>query len=284
MNQNLMDQKWKNLGLYYRDVGHVQPKQRLSREEECQLGILAQAGDQKAKDRLVEANLLFVIDTAQKYQDSGVPLPDLIEAGNLGAIIAANHFDGTKGYKFISYAVWWIRQMILLEIALARPIRLPLNQIGLLHQISRTTDVLRQKFDTEPQIEEVAEALGADVHKIRAVLERGKGVKSLDSIFKNREDTLYEILKDTSIPFPDKEAEDESLRKGIERVLKTLPEREAEIVRLYYGLSDRGERTVSEIGEIFKVSKQRVSQIKIRALNRLRHPDRKKQLKEIRGY
>jgi RNA polymerase primary sigma factor len=257
-----------SLQRYLEDVAASQP---LSSEEEIELARRIKLGDLNARTKLVEANLRFVISVAREYQNQGVPLADLISAGNIGLITAAERFDETKGFKFISYAVWWIRQAVLQTLAEhSRVVRLPLNRVDLLRRISR--------FSSDRQ-EEIAEELGISVDQVMETLASGQRILSLDATFDdNDENSLMEIMADSRQEPPDALLMRNSLEEEIELALGTLEEREAEVVRLYFGLGGVNEMTLEEIGVKFGLTRERVRQIKEKALRKLRHPTRGKKL------
>ena len=242
----IMIQDSESLDLYLRDIASSEP---LSGEEEIELARKIRRGNQRARDKLVSANLRFVVSVAREYQNHGVPLADLISAGNMGLMTAAERFDGTRGFKFISYAVWWIRQAIHQSLAQdSRVVRLPINRIDLLHNISKVS----------------------------------RDVWSLDASFKEDDDhSLLHVLPDNTQSSPDNQVVEESVRNQVEMVLETLDGREAEVLRLYFGLGDEEPMTLEEIGVRFNLTRERVRQIKEKALRRLRHPRRRAQLEPL---
>ena len=258
---------------YLEEVASSQP---LSSKEEVKLASRIHKGDLKARATLVEANLRFVITVAREYQNQGVPLVDLISAGNIGLITAAERFDETKGFKFISYAVWWIRQSILQTLAEhSRVVRLPLNRVDLLRRISRYTSSRQQETSTRPAEEEIAEELGITVEQVMDTLTSGQRVLSLDaSLGDDEENSLLEIMPDKSQEPPDTMALRNSLEEEITHALSTLDAREQEVIRLYFGLGGGEEMTLEEIGMQFRLTRERVRQIKEKALRKLRHPTR----------
>lgn len=259
------------LNSYFVEISGSQP---LSRKKEVELAARIQQGDERARDELVEANLRFVVDVAKNYQNRGLDLSDLISAGNLGLLTAAERFDGTKGYKFISYAVWWIRQSILQSIAeQGRLVRLPFNKLGLLREISR----LVHKFegDREPNIEEIAERLDVPVRDVLDTLTTAKPMHSLDDV--DEEDdrpALLNALADPGQPTPDEGLWRDWAKGQLQQVLGTLHEREQFVLRLYFGLEGSRELTLEEIGELMGVTRERVRQIKKRSIEKLNHPSR----------
>ena len=268
------------LDLYLRDIASSEP---LSAKTEIALAQRIRKGDQKARDRLVSANLRFVVSVAREYQNHGVPLADLISAGNVGLMTAAERFDGTRGFKFISYAVWWIRQAIHQSLAQdSRVVRLPINRIDLLHNISKVSRELRQASEADPEPETIAKKLGVSVEMVKDTLLRARDVWSLDASFKEDDDhSLLHVLSDESQKAPDIDVMDESVRDQVEDVLDSLDARESEVLRLYFGLGDDEAMTLEEIGTRFSLTRERVRQIKEKALRRLRHPRRRAQLEPL---
>jgi len=241
---------------------------------------------EKALNRLVEANLRFVVSVAKQYQNQGLSLQDLINEGNVGLIKAAKRFDETRGFKFISYAVWWIRQAILQALAeRARIIRLPLNKIGSLNKIIRAYAKLEQTLEREPSIEEISKELEIAPKDVKQALKAQNRHISFDAPVNSDDDAnnLYELLPNLSSKAPDKQLINESLKKEIERALKTLTPREADIIKLYYGINTVEPLTLEEIGDEFDLTRERVRQIKERAIRRLKHISRSKILKTYIG-
>lgn len=262
------------LDLYLRDISSSEP---LSGPEEVELSRLIRKGNQKARDELVQANLRFVVSVAREYQNHGVPLSDLISAGNVGLMTAAERFDGTRGFKFISYAVWWIRQAIHQSLAQdSRVVRLPINRIDLLHNISKVSRELRQTTEAEPEPEVIAKELGVSEEMVKDTLLRARDVWSLDASFKEDDDhSLLNVLPDSTLEAPDTEVLEDSVKTQVEEVLESLDDREQEVLRLYFGLrGDDEPMTLEEIGVRFNLTRERVRQIKEKALVRLRHPRR----------
>ncbi|HEX7089778.1 MAG TPA: sigma-70 family RNA polymerase sigma factor [Longimicrobiales bacterium] len=257
----------------------------LSREEEAELARLIKQGDEEALDKLVRSNLRFVVSVAKKYQNQGVALGDLINEGNLGLIRAARKFDETKGIKFISYAVWWIRQAILQALAeQSRIVRVPLNRAGALHRIGRRSSVLLQELGREPTIEEIAEELELSHEEVQRTLAISQSHLSLDAPITPGEDSrLLDYLPDQFSPGPDDETYDRALSTTIEEALGTLKEREAKILRLYFGLDGQEPMTLEEIGSLLGITRERVRQIKEKALARLRHASRSRFLETFLG-
>lgn len=261
---------------YLEDVASSQP---LSSAEEVALAVRIREGDQKARAKLIEANLRFVITVAYEYQNQGVPLVDLISAGNVGLITAAERFDETRGFKFISYAVWWIRQSILQTLAEhARVVRLPLNRVELLRRISRCKNNQKQEPSTRTAEEEIAEELDIPVEQVTDILTSGQRTLSLDTSLGEGENSLLEMMPDNSQEPPDAMTLRNTLKDEISSALSTLDEREQKVIRLYFGLGGGAEMTLEEIGKQFRLTRERIRQIKEKALRKLRHPTRGRKL------
>ena len=239
------------------------------------------AGDTIALEKLTKANLRFVVSVAKQYQNQGLTLPDLINEGNLGLIKAAQRFDETRGFKFISYAVWWIRQSILQALAeQSRIVRLPLNKIGSINKINKMYAYLEQAHERVPSAEEIAKELDMSVNDVKESMKNAGRHISMDAPLVEGEDSnLYDVLRSSESPNPDKELILDSLRTEIERALETLTPREADVIRLYFGLGDQHAMTLEEIGETFELTRERVRQIKEKAIRRLKHTSRSKILK-----
>jgi RNA polymerase primary sigma factor len=265
-NESSLDQYLKEISAY----------PLLKREEEVELAKRIRDGDEEALDKLVRSNLRFVVSVAKKYQNQGVALSDLINEGNLGLIRAAHKFDETKGIKFISYAVWWIRQAILQALAeQSRIVRVPLNRAGALHRIGKRSAALLQELGREPTVEELADELDLSEDEVRRTLSLSQTHLSLDAPLTPGEDNrLLDYLPDQFAPGPDDETYDRALMDTVEEALGTLKEREAKILRLYYGLDSQEPMTLEEIGSILGITRERVRQIKEKALLRLRHASR----------
>lgn len=269
-----------SLDKYLREISNVK---LLTPEEEIDYAKRIKKGDHDALEKLTKANLRFVVSVAKQYQNQGLSLGDLINAGNLGLIKAASRFDETRGFKFISYAVWWIRQSILQSLAeQARIVRLPLNRIGVLNKIEKIFTSLEQEFEREPSPSEIANELKINPKDVFEALNSPGTYLSLDAPF-NREDEnrLVDMLENTELPPPDKKLIFESLIIEIERALSTLNKREAEVIRLYFGIGIENSLTLEEIGEKFNLTRERVRQIKEKALRRLRHASRSKLLRKF---
>ncbi len=261
---------------YLEDVASSQP---LSSAEEVALAVRIRKGDQKARAKLIEANLRFVITVAYEYQNQGVPLVDLISAGNVGLITAAERFDEKRGFKFISYAVWWIRQSILQTLAEhARVVRLPLNRVELLRRISRYRSNQQRETSMRSAEEEIAEELDIPVEQVTDILTSGQRTLSLDTTLGDGENSLLEMMPDNSQEPPDAMALRNTLKAEISSALSTLDEREQKVIRLYFGLGGNAEMTLEEIGKKFRLTRERIRQIKEKALRKLRHPTRGRKL------
>lgn len=271
-----------SLDKYLHEIGKVD---LISAEEEVELARRIKQNDAQALDRLIKANLRFVVSVSKQYQNQGLSLPDLINEGNLGLIKAAQRFDETRGFKFISYAVWWIRQSILQALAeQARIVRLPLNKIGSINKINKTFAELEQKFEREPSVAEIAQVLEVAPDDIKeAIRSSGRHVSMDAPLTPGEEGSMYDVMLSTDSPSPDKGLITESLRKEIERALSTLTYREASIIRLYFGLNGKHPHTLEEIGETFNLTRERVRQIKEKAIKRLKHTTRSKILKTYLG-
>ncbi len=271
-----------SLEKYLQEIGEVE---LLSTEEEISLARRIREGDQSSLEKLTKANLRFVVSVAKQYQNQGLSLGDLINEGNLGLIKAAKRFDETRGFKFISYAVWWIRQSILQALAeQSRVVRLPLNRVGALNKIGKAFSNLEQEFEREPSPEEIAEQLDMTAFEVTDTLKMSGRHLSMDAPFNQGEDNrLLDIIHNDRAPSPDHGLMEESLKKEVERALQTLSRREAEVVRLYFGLNREHPLTLEEIGEKFNLTRERVRQIKEKAIRRLRHTSRSKSLRSYLG-
>ncbi len=271
-----------SLDKYLQEIGKVD---LITADEEVELAQRIKAGDQTALEKLTKANLRFVVSVAKQYQNQGLTLPDLINEGNLGLIKAAQRFDETRGFKFISYAVWWIRQSILQALAeQSRIVRLPLNKIGSINKINKTFAFLEQAHERMPSAEEIAMELDMTVEDVKQSLKNSGRHVSMDAPLIDGEDSnLYDVLRSGESPNPDKDLLHESLRTEIERALETLTPREADVIRLYFGLAGQHSMTLEEIGETFDLTRERVRQIKEKAIRRLKHTSRSKILKTYLG-
>jgi RNA polymerase primary sigma factor len=268
----------RSLDLYLREIGETP---LISSQEEISLARRIKEGDKEALEELTKANLRFVVSVAKQYQNQGLSLADLINEGNIGLIKAAKRFDETRGFKFISYAVWWIRQAILQALAeQSRIVRLPLNRVGALHRIGKISSNLEQEFGREPMTEEIAERLEMTPEEVSETLKISNNHLSLDAPFNEGEDSnLLDVLKDEFQPAPDRDLLGESLKVEIGKALGTLTEREAEVIILYFGIKRPKPMTLEEIGNRFNLTRERVRQIKEKAIRRLRHASRSRRLK-----
>jgi len=271
-----------SLDKYLQEIGRVD---LITADDEVELAQKIRAGDKLALEKLTKANLRFVVSVAKQYQNQGLTLPDLINEGNLGLIKAAQRFDETRGFKFISYAVWWIRQSILQALAeQSRIVRLPLNKIGSINKINKMYAFLEQTNERPPSLEEIAKELDMTVNDVRESMKNSGRHLSMDAPLVEGEDSnLYDVLRSGESPNPDKDLILDSLRTEIERALETLTPREADVVRLYFGLVNEHPMTLEEIGEMFDLTRERVRQIKEKAVRRLKHTSRSKILKTYLG-
>jgi len=271
-----------SLDKYLQEIGKVD---LLIPQEEIELARRIKKGDQRALEKLTKANLRFVVSVAKQYQNQGLSLGDLINEGNLGLIKAAKRFDETRGFKFISYAVWWIRQSILQALAeQSRIVRLPLNRVGALNKIGKAFSTLEQEFEREPSASELAEELDMSLFEVSDTLKISGRHLSMDAPFAQGEDNrLLDVIQDSRQPSPDSTLMEESLREEVRRALNTLSDREAQVIRLYFGLDQEHSLTLEEIGEKFNLTRERVRQIKEKAIRRLRHASRSKALRAYLG-
>ena len=271
-----------SLDKYLQEIGKVE---LITAEEEVQLAKKIRNGDEIALERLTKANLRFVVSVAKQYQNQGLSLPDLINEGNLGLIKAAQRFDETRGFKFISYAVWWIRQSILQALAeQSRIVRLPLNKIGSINKINKAYAKLEQENERDPSADEIASVLDMSLNDVRESQRNAGRHVSMDAPLLEGEDSnLYDVIMSGESPSPDQSLMLNSLGTEIERSLTTLTEREADVVRLYFGLQSQHPMTLEEIGERFDLTRERVRQIKEKAIRRLKHTSRSKILKTYLG-
>ena len=269
------------LDRYLQEIGH---EDLISVDEEVELAQRIKKGDKRALERLTKANLRFVVSVAKQYQNQGLSLPDLINEGNLGLIKAAKKFDETRGFKFISYAVWWIRQSILQAIAeQSRIVRLPLNQVGSVNKINRLVNSFEQENERRPSVDEIADNIDLPEDKIADALNVNTHHVSVDAPFQEGEDnSLLDVLPNTDIPSADSELVHESLREEIARVLETLTQRERNVVEAFFGIG-QAEMTLEEIGDKYGLTRERVRQIKEKAIRRLRHNTKNKYLKSYLG-
>ena len=281
ITKSITNRESASLDKYLQEIGR---EDLITVEEEVELAQRIKKGDRKALDKLTKANLRFVVSVAKQYQNQGLSLPDLINEGNVGLIKAAEKFDETRGFKFISYAVWWIRQSILQALAeQSRIVRLPLTQVGSLNKISKALSKFEQEHERRPSSEELAKELGVDEGKISDTLKVGGRHISVDAPFvEGEENSLLDVLQDSNSPNADKELIDESLAKEIDRSLATLTERESDIIKMFFGIGYQ-EMTLEEIGDKFGLTRERVRQIKEKAIRRLRNNSRSKLLKTYLG-
>lgn len=273
-----------SLDKYLQEIGRVD---LISADEEVELARKIKQGDQDALERLTKANLRFVVSVAKQYQNQGLTLPDLINEGNLGLIKAAQRFDETRGFKFISYAVWWIRQSILQALAeQSRIVRLPLNKIGSINKVNRAFSKLEQEFERPPTMPELAEVLEMSLEDVKQSLQNSGRHVSMDAPLSNDESssgTMYDVMSNDHVPGPESDIMAESLRKEIERSLHTLTTREADVIRLYFGMEGSHSMTLEEIGQRFDLTRERVRQIKEKAIRRLKHTTRSRVLRSYLG-
>jgi len=282
ITKQLTNREAASLEKYFQEIGKVE---LISANKEVELAQRIKVGDQVAFERLIKANLRFVVSVAKQYQNQGLALPDLINEGNLGLIKAAKRFDETRGFKFISYAVWWIRQSILQALAeQSRIIRLPLNKIGLLGKINKIYTFLEQENERPPSLEEISEKLNMNVSEVKKTVKNSKNHVSLDApLIEGENSNLYDVLNIGNFPNPDKELVQESLKTEIKRALQTLKPKEANIVQLYFGLENTPEMTLEEIGKSLHLTRERVRQIKEKSIRRLKSATRSKLLKTYLG-
>jgi RNA polymerase primary sigma factor len=282
ISKQITNRESQSLDKYLQEIGRVD---LITAEVEVELAKRIREGDQVALEKLTKANLRFVVSVAKQYQNNGLTLGDLINEGNLGLIKAAKRFDEKRGFKFISYAVWWIRQSIMQALAeQSRIVRLPLNRVGSLSKISKTFSELEQKFQREPSTEEVAEMIGVTIEEVQNNLKVSGRHVSMDAPFaQGEENSLLDVLTDANESTPDSALISNSLTMEVQRALATLTEREAQVLGLYFGLNNNTAMTLEEIGEKFKLTRERVRQIKEKATRRLRHTSRSKTLKSYLG-
>jgi RNA polymerase primary sigma factor len=281
ITRSITNRESASLDKYLQEIGH---EELVTVEEEVDLAQRIRKGDRKALEKLTKANLRFVVSVAKQYQNQGLSLPDLINEGNLGLIKAAEKFDETRGFKFISYAVWWIRQSILQAIAeQSRIVRLPLNQVGSVNKINRAYNKFEQEHERRPSVDEIAESVDLPHDKIEDALKVNSRHISVDAPFTDgEENSLLDVLPNLDAPMADKELVVESLRNEITRALKTLNERERNIIEAFFGIN-RQEMTLEEIGDKYGLTRERVRQIKEKAIRHLRHDTKSKMLKTYLG-
>lgn len=282
ISKQVTNRETASLDKYLQEIGKVE---LITADEEVELARRIKAGDQVALEKLTKANLRFVVSVSKQYQNQGLSLPDLINEGNLGLIKAAQRFDETRGFKFISYAVWWIRQSILQALAeQSRIVRLPLNKIGSINKITKAYAQLEQEYEREPKASEIAELLDITEIEVKESMRNSGRHVSMDApLIQDEENNMYDVLRNEEGQTPDQGLNYESLRKEIERAISTLPQREADVIRLYFGLEGKHPMTLEEIGEKFDLTRERVRQIKEKAVRRLKHASRSKILKTYLG-
>lgn len=271
-----------SLDKYLQEIGKVE---LITAEEEVELARRIRQGDQAALEKLTKANLRFVVSVSKQYQNQGLSLPDLINEGNLGLIKAAQRFDETRGFKFISYAVWWIRQSILQALAeQSRIVRLPLNKIGSINKINKAFSKLEQEYEREPSAEEIAELLELTENDVKESMKNSGRHVSMDApLVQGEESNMYDVLRSSDSPSPEAGLINDSLRREIDRALSTLTSREADVIKYYFGLNGEHAMTLEEIGEKFDLTRERVRQIKEKAIRRLKQTSRSKILKTYLG-
>jgi RNA polymerase primary sigma factor len=282
ITKSITNRETASLDKYLQDIGK---EELITAEEEVELAKRIKSGDHLALEKLTKANLRFVVSVAKQYQNQGLSLPDLINEGNLGLIKAAKRFDETRGFKFISYAVWWIRQSILQALAeQSRLVRLPLNQVGSLNKIKKATSRLEQRFERAPSVDEIAELMELPEYKIDKAMKITTRYVSVDAPLNQEEDTKFlDVFVSDDVPKTDSDLMRESLNKEIQRSLATLTEKERDVINLYYGIGMAHGLTLEEIGAKFDLTRERVRQIKENAIRRLKHTSRSKLLKAYLG-
>jgi RNA polymerase primary sigma factor len=283
ITKSITNRESQSLEKYLQEIGKVE---LISPEEEVKLAALIRQGDQRALDRLTKANLRFVVSVAKQYQNQGLSLPDLINEGNVGLIKAAQRFDETRGFKFISYAVWWIRQSILQSLAeQSRIVRLPLNKVGLTNRVQKAYSLLEQQFEREPSAEELAEMLGMDIDEVSATLSISSRHVSMDTPLSEGEDsTLMDVMANPNAEKTDADLDHkESLKTEIDRSLRMLTERQKEVICFFFGIGVDHPMSLEDIGEKFNLTRERVRQIKDKAITKLRATNRCNQLRTYLG-
>jgi RNA polymerase primary sigma factor len=284
ISKQVTNRETASLDKYLLEIGRVE---LITAEEEVELARRIRMGDQKALDRLTKANLRFVVSVAKQYQNQGLTLPDLINEGNLGLIKAAQRFDETRGFKFISYAVWWIRQSILQSLAeQARIVRLPLNKIGSISKINKAYSELEQRLERAPSADELAEALEISTEEVKQALASAGRHVSMDAPLRDDDESsssMYDVLQGNTLVSPENNLITDSLKKEINRSISTLTPREGDVVKLFFGLDGYSPMSLDEIGARFDLTRERVRQIKEKAIRRLKHTSRSKMLKTYLG-
>jgi RNA polymerase primary sigma factor len=282
ISKSITNRETASLDKYLQDIGK---EELITTDEEVHLAQRIRAGDQQALEKLCKANLRFVVSVAKQYQNQGLSLPDLINEGNLGLIKAARRFDETRGFKFISYAVWWIRQSILQALAeQSRIVRLPLNQVGSLSKMNKVSSRLEQRFERPPSIDEIATEMEVSQHKVEETMRISTRTISMDAPLDQDDDMRFlDVFISEDTPGTDEDLIRESLAREVQRSLSTLAEKEREIINLFYGIGVPHNYTLEEIGDMFDLTRERVRQIKEKALRRLKHSSRSKLLKAYLG-
>ncbi len=284
LTRQLTNRENKSLDQYFQEIGKYD---LLTSDEEVDLAIKIKNGDMQAKDKLVRANLRFVVSVAKMYQNQGLSLGDLINEGNIGLVKAAQRFDETRGFKFISYAVWWVRQGIMSAIAdQSRVVRLPLNRVGNLSRLSKVYRDLEQELERKPTTEELAKILEISADEVAYILQIAGRQVSVDAPFNNSDEnksTLMDVLYNEEQPMPDSELMHDSLKNEVSNILSILDEREAEVIRLSFGIGSNQKATLEEIGERFNLTRERIRQIKEKALRKLRTSKQSNRLREYLG-
>ncbi len=283
ITRQITNRETASLDMYLHDIGRVD---MITADEEAVLAQQIRAGNQAALDKLVKSNLRFVVSVSKQYQNQGLSLPDLINEGNLGLIKAAQRFDEKRGFKFISYAVWWIRQSILQALAeQSRIVRLPLNKIGAINKLNKTISALEQRLEREPSNEELSEVLEVLPREVSETIKNNGRHLSLDATLGDDDNggTLYDLLRNESSTAPDRSLMGESLQMEIYRALATLTEREADVIKLFFGIGGTMPHSLEEIGEKFDLTRERVRQIKEKAVRRLKNSSRSRLLKVYLG-
>lgn len=282
ISKSITNRETASLDKYLQDIGK---EELITTDEEVQLAQRIRAGDQLALEKLCKANLRFVVSVAKQYQNQGLSLPDLINEGNLGLIKAARRFDETRGFKFISYAVWWIRQSILQALAeQSRIVRLPLNQVGTLSKMNKVSSRLEQRYERPPSVDEIAKEMEISEHKVEETMRISTRTISMDAPLDQDDDLRFlDVFVSEDVPGTDEDLIRESLAREVQRSLSTLAEKEREIINLFYGIGVPHNYTLEEIGDMFDLTRERVRQIKEKALRRLKHSSRSKLLKAYLG-
>ncbi len=282
ITKQVTNRESKSLDKYLQDISKLP---LITADEEVELAQRIREDDQVALDKLVTANLRFVVSVAKQYQNQGLTLPDLINEGNAGLVKAAKRFDETRGFKFISYAVWWIRQAILQALAeQARVVRLPLNKIGSINKINKAYSFLEQSYQRPPSTEEIAKELDMTLSDVKLSMKNSGRHLSMDAPLREGEDfSLYDVVSHTESPKPDNDLMADSLKLEINRALDTLSNKEGDVIKLYYGLGGEMPMSLDEIGVTFELSRERVRQIKEKGIRRLRHTSKSKILKTYLG-